>query len=293
MWQQSSYQSMDKRGTLYVIPTPIGNLEDMTFRAINLLKQVNLIAAEDTRQTKKLCNHFEIPTPLQSYHEHNKFKSGEKLLEKLQDGNDIALVSDAGMPGVSDPGYELIEQCVRSEIPVVPLPGANAALPSLVASGLPTEHFYFYGFLPRDKKTRKEELGYLAGLRDTFILYESPHRIKETLKELHSTLGPDRNASLARELTKKYEEIIRGNVEELYRWSETESIRGEFCIVIEGTGEIKSQSENLWWSSLSVVDHVEKYIAEQGMSSKDAIKQTALDRNLPKRDVYQAYHVKE
>ncbi|WP_257351283.1 16S rRNA (cytidine(1402)-2'-O)-methyltransferase [Pseudalkalibacillus decolorationis] len=293
MWRQSSYQSNEECGTLYVIPTPVGNLEDMTFRAINLLKTVHLIAAEDTRQTKKLCNHFEISTHLQSYHDHNKLKSGEKLIKVLQDGNDVALVSDAGMPGISDPGYELIETCVSSEIPVVPLPGANAAIPSLVASGLPTEHFYFYGFLPRDKKTRKGELEYLARLRDTFILYESPHRIKETLKELVTVLGPERKASITRELTKKYEEIIRGCLEELKQWCETEMIRGEFCLVIEGTSENQSQSNILWWGSLSVEDHVKHYIVEKEMSSKAAIKQTSVDRNLPKREVYQAFHIKD
>ncbi|MCF6139575.1 16S rRNA (cytidine(1402)-2'-O)-methyltransferase [Pseudalkalibacillus berkeleyi] len=290
MWNQSSYQAVSD-GKLYIIPTPIGNLEDMTFRAIQYLKEADLIACEDTRQTKKLCNHFEITTHLVSYHEHNKMKSGDKLIEKLKNGQTIAIVSDAGMPGISDPGYELVKQCVEEQIPVIPLPGANAALPALVASGLSTDHFYFYGFLPRDKKSRRSEIELLAKIRDTIILYESPHRLKETLKDLSSGLGNERMASLNRELTKKYEEIIRGKLEDLQQWSEDEQIRGEFCLIIEGSGEI-DQSEDLWWASLSVVEHIEHYIEEKEMSNKAAIKQVALDRNLPKREVYQTYHVK-
>lgn len=290
MWNQSSYQAVID-GKLYIIPTPIGNLEDMTFRAIQYLKEADLIACEDTRQTKKLCNHFEITTHLVSYHEHNKMKSGDKLIEKLKSGQTIAIVSDAGMPGISDPGYELVKQCVEEQIPVIPLPGANAALPSLVASGLSTEHFYFYGFLPRDKKSRRSEIDVLAKIRDTIILYESPHRLKETLKDLASGLGNDRKASLNRELTKKYEEIIRGHLEDLQQWSENEQVRGEFCLIVEGSGEI-DQSEDLWWASLSVIEHIEHYMENKEMSNKEAIKQVALDRNMPKREVYQTYHVK-
>ena len=290
MWNQSSYQAETDKGKLFIIPTPIGNLEDMTFRAIQYLKDADLIACEDTRQTRKLCSHFEISTQLVSYHEHNKIKSGEKLLNQLQEGRKVALVSDAGMPGVSDPGYDLVKQCVKAEVPVIPLPGANAALPALVASGLPTDHFYFYGFLPRDKKTRKAEVEFLAKVRDTFILYESPHRLKDTLKDLCAGLGADREASLNRELTKKYEEIVRGSLESLQAWSEREQIRGEFCLIIEGTGEIESAGAQ-WWTSLSILEHIEHYMNEEDMSNKAAIKKVALDRNIPKREVYQTYHV--
>ncbi len=290
MWNQHSYQPGDKQGSLVIIPTPIGNLEDMTFRAIQNLKDADLIACEDTRQTKKLCNHFAISAPLVSYHEHNKMKSGEKLLSLLQSGHTIAIVSDAGMPGVSDPGFELVKQCVENQIPVIPLPGANAALPALVSSGLPTDHFYFYGFLPRDKKTRREELEYIASIRDTFILYESPHRLKETMKELSGACGQYRQASICRELTKKYEEIIRGSLEELHQWSEKVQIRGEFCLIIEGTGELPEDKDQ-WWLKLSVIEHIEHYLKEEDMSSKAAIKQVAVDRGLPKREVYQMYHV--
>lgn len=290
MWNQSSYQTGTDKGKLFIIPTPIGNLEDMTFRAIQYLKDSDLIACEDTRQTRKLCTHFEISTPLVSYHEHNKMKSGEKLLEQLKGGSTIAIVSDAGMPGISDPGYELVKQCVELEIPVIPLPGANAALPALVASGLPTDHFYFYGFLPRDKKSRKTEVEFLSKLRDTFILYESPHRLKDTLKDLCTGIGVERKASMNRELTKKYEEIVRGSLGNLQEWSEQEQIRGEFCIIVEGTGLVEEVSDQ-WWTSLSVIEHIEHYMQEEDMTNKSAIKQVAVDRDLPKREVYQIYHV--
>ncbi|MGM7703753.1 16S rRNA (cytidine(1402)-2'-O)-methyltransferase [Pseudalkalibacillus sp. Hm43] len=290
MWSQKSYQTETDQGRLFIIPTPIGNLEDMTFRAIQYLKDADLIACEDTRQTKKLCNHFDISTPLVSYHEHNKMKSGEKLIEQLKDGHTIALVSDAGMPGVSDPGHDLIKECVEAQITVIPLPGANAALPALVASGLSTDHFYFYGFLPRDKKSRKTEIEFLSKLRDSLILYESPHRLKDTLKELSDAFGVERKASMNRELTKKFEEIIRGNLGDLLTWSDEEQVRGEFCIIIEGTGVIDDPDDK-WWITLSVIEHVEHYMKEDDMSNKAAIKQVALDRDLPKREVYQIYHV--
>ncbi len=290
MWSQKSYQTETDKGRLFIIPTPIGNLEDMTFRAIQYMKDADLIACEDTRQTKKLCNHFDISTPLVSYHEHNKMKSGEKLLQQLMEGHTIALVSDAGMPGVSDPGHDLIKDCVKAEISVIPLPGANAALPALVASGLSTDHFYFYGFLPRDKKLRKTEIEFLSKLRDSIILYESPHRLKDTLKEVSDAFGVERKAAMNRELTKRFEEIIRGNLGDLLNWSEEEQVRGEFCIIIEGTGVIDDQDDK-WWMTLSVIEHVEHYMKEEDMSNKAAIKQVALDRDLPKREVYQIYHV--
>ncbi|WP_349409051.1 16S rRNA (cytidine(1402)-2'-O)-methyltransferase [Pseudalkalibacillus sp. SCS-8] len=290
MWNQSSYQTETNDGKLLIIPTPIGNLEDMTYRAIQSLKDADLIACEDTRQTRKLCNHFDISTSLVSYHEHNKLKSGEKLLSQMREGKVIALVSDAGMPGISDPGYDLVKQCVEEEIAVIPLPGANAALPALVASGLKTDHFYFYGFLPRDKKTKKEELDFLSKVRDTIILYESPHRLKETLKDLCTHIGSERQASLNRELTKRYEEIIRGSLADLKAWSEEEQIRGEFCLIIEGAGVI-IESTASWWDSMTIVEHIQAYMERDGLSSKEAIKQVAADRNLPKREVYQAYHI--
>lgn len=284
MKSQKSFQGSG--GILYLIPTPIGNLEDITFRALNIMKSADVIAAEDTRQTKKLCNHFDIATPLVSYHEHNKETSGAKLLEELKSGKTIALVSDAGTPCISDPGYELVVSALAEELTVVPLPGANAALSSLIASGLPTQHFYYYGFLRRGKKERKEELSSLKYVRDTLIFYEAPHRLKETLQAIEEVLG-NRKIVLCRELTKKFEEFIRGTVEEVLVWAKEEQIRGEFCIVIEGTTEV--EEIEVWWEKLDIVSHIEHYI-ENGSTSKEAIKQVALDRDMQKRIVYQAYH---
>lgn len=289
MWQQKSFENEGNKGILYLIPTPIGNLEDMSFRAVRLLKESDYIAAEDTRNTKKLCNHFEITTPVVSYHEHNKETSGEKLIQKLKEGAKIALVSDAGMPTISDPGYEMVVAATREKLTVVPLPGANAALTALIASGLPTQPFYFYGFLSRQKKEKKKELEVLGKQTSTIILYESPHRLKETLQLMEEMLG-DRRISLCRELTKRYEEFIRGTVREVIEWANEDEIRGEFCIIIEGNENVPEEMET-WWETLSINEHVEHYISEKGFSSKDAIKQTAKDRDLNKREVYQAYHI--
>ncbi|MCT2346755.1 16S rRNA (cytidine(1402)-2'-O)-methyltransferase [Niallia taxi] len=287
MWQQKSYKN--DGGLLYLVPTPIGNLEDMSFRAVRILKEADIIAAEDTRNTKKLCNHFEITTPIVSYHEHNKEASGRKLIETLQSGKTVALVSDAGMPTIADPGYELVVAAVENRLPVVPLPGANAALTALIASGLPTHPFYFYGFLNRQKKEKKKELEALKYISGTVLLYESPHRLKETLQLIKDILG-DRNISLCRELTKIYEEFIRGTIDEVIDWANTDEIRGEFCIVIE-KGEAVEASDEQWWTSLSIVEHVNHYIEVDDLQAKDAIKRTAVDRSMPKREVYQEYHI--
>ena len=288
MWQQKSFENEKEKGILYLVPTPIGNLEDMSFRAIRILKEADWIAAEDTRNTKKLCNYFEIKTPIVSYHEHNKELSGEKLIEKLKEGAKIAVVSDAGMPTISDPGSELVVAAIEEKLTVVPLPGANAALTSLIASGLPSHPFYFYGFLNRQKKEKKQELENLKSQRATLILYESPHRLKETLTLMLDYFG-DRSISLCRELTKKYEEFIRGSIVEVIQWAEQSEIRGEFCLIIEGSKE-EEKHEDDWWGNLTLVEHVEWYISEKEMQSKEAIKQVAKERGLPKRDVYQAYH---
>jgi 16S rRNA (cytidine1402-2'-O)-methyltransferase len=293
LWQQKSFEHEQEKGILYLVPTPIGNLEDMSVRAIRILKEADWIAAEDTRNTKRLCNYFEIETPLISYHEHNKQSSGYKILEKLKEGAKIALVSDAGMPTISDPGNELVALAAENQLTVVPLPGANAALTALIASGLSTQPFYFYGFLDRQKKTKRKELENLANITSTFILYESPHRLKETLELMETALG-DRKIVLCRELTKKFEEFIRGTVSEVREWALVDEIRGEFCIIIEGAGEnIESTEINAWWETLNPKEHVEHYISVKGKTSKEAIKQTAIDRGLHKRDVYQAYHVTE
>lgn len=287
MWIQQSFRN-EKEGVLYLVPTPIGNLEDITYRALSILKEVDLIAAEDTRQTKKLCNHFEISTKLVSYHDHNKQSSGLKLLEEIKDGKKVALVSDAGMPAISDPGYELVVSCIEDKIPVIPLPGANAALPALVASGLPTNHFYFYGFLDRQKKDKKKQLETLKNIQCPIIFYESPHRLKETLQLMLDLLG-DRKIAVCRELTKKFEEFIRGTLSQLISYYEEIDPRGEYCLILEGSLEEVDDSDTQWWRDLTIEQHIEHYISIQ-FSSKEAIKQVAKDRNLQKREVYQIYH---
>ncbi|MDG4657995.1 16S rRNA (cytidine(1402)-2'-O)-methyltransferase [Ectobacillus antri] len=290
MWQQKSFQPNDK-GTLFLVPTPIGNLEDMTFRAIRTLKEVDFIAAEDTRQTKKLCNYFEIDTPILSHHEHNKETSTHKIISLLEDGKTIALVSDAGTPCISDPGYELVVQATSLQYTVVSLPGANAALTALIASGLSTKHFYFYGFLHRNKKERKQELDKLRYIQDTLIFYEAPHRLTESLLSMREVLG-NRNVAICRELTKKFEEFIRGSLDDVLEWTKQGEVRGEFCLLVEGSKE-EALIEDAWWDKLSVLEHVQFYIDEQGVNSKEAIKTVAKERNMSKRDVYQAYHIHE
>lgn len=288
---QKSFDPSITTGTLYVVPTPIGNLEDITIRALRILKEVDLIAAEDTRNTLKLLRHFDINQPLVSYHEHSKQDRENMLIEAIQTGKSIALVSDAGMPAVSDPGNPLIDACIQASIPVVVLPGANAGLCALVASGLDTRHFYFYGFLPRKNKERNAAIQQLSQLTDSILLYESPYRIKKTIADLYRIFG-DRQVVIARELTKRFEEYVRGTMKEVVDWAETETIKGECCIVIAGLEEKVVDQED-WWGDLSILDHVKHYIDHEQLSSKAAIKQVALDRKLPKREIYQAYHIEE
>lgn len=289
MKTQKSFEATEK-GTVYIVPTPIGNLEDITYRALKVLQSASLIAAEDTRNTKKLLTHFEISTHLISYHDHNKEIRGEQLLERLEKGESIAFVSDAGMPGISDPGYEMVQSAIAATIPVVVLPGANAALCALVGSGLPTNEFLFYGFLPRKKKDRLKELERLKSMQATLLFYESPHRLKETVSAIYEQLG-DRRLSLAREITKRFEEYIRGSANEIVEWIEQTELKGEFCIVVEGSKEDFTSPEALWWSHLSVMEHVTHYMEEENISSKEAIKMVAVERQMPKREVYQSYHI--
>jgi 16S rRNA (cytidine1402-2'-O)-methyltransferase len=291
MKQQKSFEREDEKGILYLVPTPIGNLEDISFRSLRILKEATLIAAEDTRNTKKLCNYFEIETPVSSYHEHNKETSGQKIIGQLKEGAKVALVSDAGMPTISDPGYELVRAAIEEELTVVPLPGANAALTALIASGIQPQPFYFYGFLQRGKKDKRKELEQLTKQSATLIFYESPHRLKETLVLMSEILGKDRNIVLCRELTKKFEEFIRGTLNEAVTWVENSEVRGEFCLIVEGGNGLETEEGATWWESLSIEQHVEHYLENQGMTSKEAIKQTAKDRDMNKRDIYQAYHI--
>lgn len=289
---QKSFSQSHDCGVLYLVPTPIGNLEDMTFRAIRILKEADVIAAEDTRNTKKLCNYFEIDTPLVSYHEHNKLKSGPQLIERMKNGETIALVSDAGMPCISDPGYEVMVQALTANIPVIPLPGANAALTGLIASGIAPQPFLFYGFLSRGKKERKEKLNQLKVHTSTLIFYEAPHRLKDTLKAMQEVLG-NRGIVLTRELTKKFEEFIRTTIDDAIEWAQNNEIRGEFCLIVGGNEQSETSDEKDWWEDLDIKAHVEHYMEEKRLSSKAAIKQVATDRHMPKRDIYQAYHIDE
>lgn len=275
---------------LYLVATPIGNLEDMTVRALRILKEVDVIAAEDTRNTKKLCNYFEIETPLFSYHEHNLEYGGEKILGYLRDGKTVALVSDAGLPCISDPGADIVVKAIAEDFAVVPLPGANAALTALIASGLAPQPFYFYGFLNRNKKERRQQLEKLKNREETILFYEAPHRLKETLKDMELVLG-NRKLVLARELTKKFEEFLRGTIEEAIVWTNENEIRGEFCVVLEGNAEPEEEDTNSnYWMEMTLEDHVDYIIEEKQLNSKDAIKEVSKLRNLPKRDVYNAYH---
>lgn len=287
--KQKSYQIEPTEGVLYVVPTPIGNLEDITIRALNTLKKVDLIAAEDTRHTKKLLTHFDIHCPLISYHEHSQLTKIDTLVTSLNEGKSIALVSDAGMPAISDPGTPLVQAAIEQDIPVVVLPGANAALCALVGSGLRTDHFYFYGFLPRKNKERKEAFLSLYQQQSTIILYESPHRLTMTLEDIQRYLG-NRRIAIARELTKRFEEYVRGTVDQVLEWVEHGTLKGEFCIIIEGSQNLVNEESN-WWEDLTINQHVEHYIKADQLPSKMAIKQVAKDRGVPKRDVYQSYHV--
>jgi len=289
---QNSFSNGDgEEGVLYLVATPIGNLGDMTTRAISILKEVDMIAAEDTRQTRKLLQVFDIPTKMISYHEHNKEHKGEYILKQLSAGRNVALVSDAGLPGVSDPGSDIARLAIQANFKVIPIPGASASLTSLIASGIDTERFLFYGFLDRHRSKRTKELQQLKALPFTLLFYESPHRIKETLQDLIAVLG-DRHASIGRELTKKYEQFIRGPLSFCQEVIASSKIQGEFTIVVTGASIEEQQAEQVvakWWSGLTIEEHVNKYI-EQGEASGDAIKQVAKDRGVQKRTIYQQYH---
>lgn len=287
MQTQSSFEKHDGGGTLFLVPTPIGNLSDMTFRAVETLKTVDLIAAEDTRNTQKLLNHFEIETRQISFHEHNTSERIPELITKLQDGMNIAQVSDAGMPSISDPGKELVKAAVEQSIPVVPLPGANAGVTALIASGINPQPFYFYGFLPRKDKDQRQELVQLAQRTETTIYYEAPHRLTKTLKNIVAEFGEERQAVLGRELTKKHEEFIRGSLSELLAWATKENVRGEFVIIIAGNDNptVEDQPE----LTLTPIEQVQHYIAE-GMATNAAIKLTAKERDLRRQDLYNQFH---
>ena len=275
-------------GTLYLCATPIGNLEDMTFRVIRTLKEVDLIAAEDTRNSIKLLNHFEIKTPMTSYHEYNKIEKGQKLVEKLLDGVNIALITDAGTPGISDPGEELVKMCYEAGVPVTSLPGAAACITALTLSGKSTRRFSFEAFLPTDKKERQEILKELKEETRTMIVYEAPHRLVKTLKELRDVLGEERGITVLRELTKKHETAFATTLGGAVEHYEANDPKGECVLVIEGKSrELIRQEEQQKWEEMSIPEHMDYYM-DQGLDKKEAMKRVAKDRGLGKRDIYKA-----
>ncbi len=273
------------QGKLYLCATPIGNLEDITYRVVRTLREVDLIAAEDTRNSIKLLNHFDIKTPMTSYHEHNKIEKAEYLVGQLLEGKNIALITDAGTPGISDPGEELVRMCVRDGIEVTSLPGAAACINALVVSGLPTRRFCFEAFLPADKKKRQEILESLINETRTIVIYEAPHHLKKTLEQLYDVLG-DRKITLCRELTKKFETIRRDTLSKVLEFYKDNEPKGEYVLVIEGRDpeEIKAQ-EHHRWDDITIREHIERYISS-GMTKKEAIKQVSQDRGVSKREIY-------
>ena len=272
-------------GILYLCATPIGNLEDMTFRVIRTLKEADLIAAEDTRNSIRLLNHFEIRTPMTSYHEYNKFEKGRKLVEKLLDGQNIALITDAGTPGISDPGEELVRMCCEAGITVTSLPGASACITALTISGLSTRRFVFEAFLPTDKKEREWVLEELEGEFRTIILYEAPHRLVKTLKLLLERLG-NRRITVCRELTKKYETAFTTTLEEAALYYGEHEPKGECVLVVEGRSRSEAvREEQEKWEDMSIEAHME-YYTSRGMAKKEAMKTVAKDRGVQKREIY-------
>ena len=269
------------KGTLYIVATPIGNLEDITLRAIRILKEVDLIAAEDTRHTLKLLNHLEIAKPMISYHRHNEEVRTDHLIKELEEGKSIALVSDAGTPGICDPGEEIIKKCIDENITIVPIPGACDMINDLICSGISTKEFLFIGFLPLNKKTRKEKLEEIEKSNKTIILYEAPHKLKNTLDDLGKVLE-ERKIVLARELTKIHEQYLRGTVEEIKK--QTENIKGEIVIIIEGA----KQTEENELNNLTLEEHY-KFYKEQGLEKKEIIKKIAKDRNVSKNEIYKYF----
>lgn len=273
-------------GTLYLCATPIGNLEDITFRVVRILKEADMIAAEDTRNSIKLLNHFDIQTPMTSYHEYNKFEKGRKLVERLLNGEDIALVTDAGTPGISDPGEELVKMCYDAGINVTSLPGPAACITALTISGLETRRFAFEAFLPADKKERLQILKELEHETRTMILYEAPHRLVKTLKLLAEHLGEERRATVCRELTKRHETAFLTTLGEAVSFYEANEPKGECVLVIAGKSrEELDAEEKSRWEEKSIPEHMQVYL-DQGMDQKEAMKRVAKDRGVPKREIY-------
>ncbi len=287
MKQQKSF-STQTMGTLYLVPTPIGNLGDMTNRSIEVMQSVDLIAAEDTRHTQQLLNQFDIDTKQISFHEHNKENRIPELVARLQAGDSIAQVSDAGMPSISDPGHELVKAAILVDIPVVPIPGASAGITALIASGLAPQPFMFYGFLPRKPKEQRYELETLKVHQETMIFYEAPHRLAKTLKAMATAFGPDRQVVLARELTKRYEEFLRGTVAELVTWANENEVRGEFVVLVAGNDQAKQVEEVDPLAEMTSVQAVQALV-DEGLKPTAAIKQIAKQRALDRQTLYLQY----
>ncbi|MCI8713348.1 MAG: 16S rRNA (cytidine(1402)-2'-O)-methyltransferase [Ruminococcus sp.] len=274
-------------GTLYLCATPIGNLEDMTLRAIRTLREVDLIAAEDTRNSIKLLNHFEIRTPMTSYHEYNKYEKGRMLVDRMSAGENVALVTDAGTPGISDPGEELVKMCYEAGIEVTSLPGASACVTALTLSGMATRRFAFEAFLPSDKKERADVLDELSRETRTMVLYEAPHRLVRTLELLAGHLGEERRVSVCRELTKRHETVFRSTLGDALSYYKENGPKGECVLVIEGRSREQARSEErARWEDMPVGEHMEVYLS-QGMDKKEAMKKVAKDRGVAKREIYQ------
>lgn len=287
MKQQKSFGT-HTTGTLYLVPTPIGNLGDMTNRSIQVMQDVDVIAAEDTRHTQQLLNQFEITTKQISFHEHNKETRIPELVARLQAGDSIAQVSDAGMPSISDPGHELVKAAILADVPVVPIPGASAGITALIASGLAPQPFMFYGFLPRKPKEQLHELDLLKTHQETMIFYEAPHRLAKTLQSVEKVFGAERQVVLARELTKRYEEFLRGTIAELVAWATSNEVRGEFVVIVSGNDQIIETSDADPLAELSAVDAV-KELVENGLKPTAAIKQIAKQRSLDRQTLYLKY----
>ena len=277
-----------KTGTLYLCATPIGNLEDITYRVLRTLKEVDLIAAEDTRNSIRLLNHFEIKTPMTSYHEYNKIDKAYQLVAKMREGKNIALITDAGTPGISDPGEDIVRICDEEGIPVTSLPGAAACITALTMSGLPTRRFAFEAFLPKDKKEHQAVLEELKTETRTIIIYEAPHHLVRTLQELSDALGGDRRLTICRELTKRHEEKLQMTLADSLSYYEVNEPRGEYVLIIAGRSrEEMKKEEQAGWEALSLEEHMAHY-ESQGIDRKEAMKRVAKDRGVSKRDIYQA-----
>ena len=279
-------------GKLYIVSTPIGNLKDITFRAIEVLKDADLIAAEDTRHTRELLNHFDIDTKTISYHEHSSYDKAKAIIEKIKSGANVAIVTDAGTPIISDPGNELVKLAIEEDIAVLGVPGACAGINALVVSGLRSDSFVFVGFLSDNNKNRKKQLDSLKLEMRTMIFYISPHNLLKDLKLLIETFGDERLASISREMTKVHEETIRGTLKEISEYFSSKEVRGEFVLIVSGIDkEVLDNKEMEIWQSMSIEDHFEKYVNE-GFTDKEAIKKVAKDRNVDRRDIYKELKVK-